>query len=156
MTIKQLASKVGWGIDIIKPSLTSDGLLGAGVSYGGFENVMAIVSTNTPSTSVATLTVSFQKATVSNVASDNASSDWSAIGSDCSIVAAAYSASTVGYVGVLDIAIPASDNAAGGAIRASVLTPGEGLTIDGVGVVYILYNGSQMYPNSDFAPTYWP
>lgn len=155
MSIRQLGSKIGYGIDIIKPSLTSDGLTGTGITFSGFENVLAIVSTNTPSTSAAVLTVSFQKAIAAPVASDNAASDWAAIASDCSIVAQAYAASTSTYVGVLDIQIASSDSAGGG-IRASVATPGEGLTIDGVGVVYILYNGSRMFPDTDFPVTNWP
>ena len=138
----------------VKASLTSDGYTGSAFTFDGYDKVLAIVETATPSTSVATLTVSFQKAVAYNVATDNAATDWGAIASDCSIVAATYAASTNTYLGVLEITIPASDSS--GCIRASVLTAGEGLTIDGLAITYILFGGSDIRPTTDYTPVYWP
>ena len=154
MSIRQLASQVVVKHGGTKGSLTSDAYTGLECDFTGFENVLAIVETATPSTSVAVLTVSFQKQIAAGYATDAAASDWAAIASDCSIVAQAYAASTTTYLGVIDITIPSSDTQ--GSIRASVLTPGEGLTVDGLTVTYICYNGSQMHPNTDYAPAYWP
>jgi hypothetical protein len=154
MSIKQLGSKVKVANGGIKPSLTSDAYTGTAVRFTGFDRVLAIVTTATPSTSAAVLTVSFQKQTVADIATDIASTDWAAIASDCSIVAATYTASTSTYTAAVDIAIPSSDQS--GFIRASVLTPGEGLTVDGLAITYILYGGSDQYPSTDYTVTYWP
>lgn len=154
MGIQSIAGQAVVAHGGVKASLTSDAYTGTEVTFTGFEKVLAIVETATPSTSAAVLTVSFQKATAAAVASDNASSDWAAIASDCSIVAAAYAASTSTYLGVVEITIPSSDTYGG--IRASVLTPGEGLTVDGLSITYILFGGSDLYPSTDYAPTYWP
>lgn len=154
MSIRQLASQVVVKHGGVKGSLTSDAYTGLEADFSGFENVLAIVESATPSTSVAVLTVSFQKQVLFATASDAAATDWAAIASDCSIVASAYAASTSTYLGVIDIIIPSSDTQ--GSIRASVLTPGESLTVDGLSVTYICYNGSQMHPNTDYAPAYWP
>ena len=154
MSIRQLGSKVKVASGGIKPSLTSDGYTGTAVRFTGFDKVLAIVTTETPSTSVATLTVSFQKQTITDISTDIASTDWAAIASDCSIVAATYTASTSKYCAAVDITIPSSDSA--GFIRASVLTAGEGLTIDGLAVTYVLYGGSDQYPCTDYPVTTWP
>ena len=138
----------------VKASLTSDGYSGLEIPFTGYEKVMAIVTTATPSTSVAVLTLSFQKNIVTDVSTDGASSYWSVFGSDCSIVAASYAASTSTYCQAVDITIPSSDSS--GMLRVSVLTPGEGLTVDGLAITYILYNGSGDYPTSDWTPVYWP
>jgi hypothetical protein len=138
----------------IKASLTSDAYSGTEVSFTGYEKVMAIVTANTPSTSVAVLTFSFQKNIVTDVSTDGASTDWAVFGSDCSVVAAAFVASTTKYCQAVDITIPSSDSS--GMLRCAVLTPGEGLTIDGLAITYILYGGSGMYPTTDWSPVYWP
>lgn len=151
---KELSKQVLVKSGGVKASLTSDGYTGDVVKFTGYENVMACVVSNTPSTSVAVLTLSFQKNIVTDVATDAASSDWAAIASDCSIVAQAYAASTSTFTGVVDIKIPSSDSS--GLIRASVLTAGEGLTIDGLAFVYVLYGGSDIHPVSDYTPTIWP
>lgn len=148
----QLSTRAKVAFDLCKASLTSDGLTGAGVTFTGFESILAIVATNTPSTSVAVLTCSFQKAILYDVSSDNASSDWSAFDSDC-YVTSTYAASTNTYLGVIDIKIPSSDSS--GCIRANVLTPGEGLTIDGISVTYVLYGGSDQYPSTDYTYSTW-
>lgn len=150
----ELAKNVLVKQGLCKASLTSDGLTGSAVPFSGYESVLAIVTTNTPSTSVAVLTVSFQKNIVTDIATDAASTDWNAIASDCSIVAASYAASTSVYTGAVDIKIPSSDQS--GLIRASVLTPGEGLTIDGLAIVYVLYGGSDIRPCTDWSPSSWP
>ena len=139
------------GIDV---STNSDGYTGRVVKWTGYEKILAIVTTETPSTSAATLTFSFQKNVVTDVATDAASTDWIVFGSDCSVVAATYAASTSVYVGAVDITIPSSDTA--GLIRCSVLTPGEGLTIDGLAVTYFLYGGQEALPTTDWQPVYWP
>ena len=151
---KELSKQVYVKTGGVKASLTSDGWTAGVISFSGYENVMACVVSSTPSTSVAVLTMSFQKNIVTDIASDAASSDWAAIASDCSIVAQAYAASTTTYTGVVDIKIPSSDST--GLIRASVLTPGEGLTIDGLAIVYVLYGGTLIVPNTDYSPAIWP
>lgn len=138
----------------VKASLTSDGYTGLEIPFTGYEKVMAVVTSATPSTSAAVLTVSFQKNIVTDISTDGASTDWAAIASDCSIVAATYAASTSTYCQAVDITIPSSDTS--GMIRASVLTPGESLTIDGLAITYVLYNGSDRHPTTDWAPSYWP
>jgi len=138
----------------VKASLTSDAYTGLEIPFTGYEKVLAIVTTATPSTSAAVLTLSFQKNVVTDISTDGASSDWAVFGSDCSIVAAAYAASTSTYVGAIDITIPSSDDS--GMLRCAVLTPGEGLTIDGLAITYVLYNGSSRHPTSDWSPVYWP
>lgn len=154
MAKRQLAADCKVVKDLVKASLTSDGLTGDGSTFTGWEKCLAIVASNTPSTSVATLTVKIQKATLYDVSSDNASTDWSDIATDCMIEAATYATSSVGYLGAIDITIPSSD--ASGCLRSSVLTPGEGLTIDGLSVVFLYYNGSDKRPCSDWTPQYWP
>jgi hypothetical protein len=154
MLIKELAKQVKVASGGVKASLTSDAYTGTVVAFTGWNNILAIVTTATPSTSVATLTVSFQKNVVTDISSDAASTDWAAIASDCSLVAATYAASTSVYQGIVDIKIPSSDSS--GMIRASVLTPGEGLTIDGLAITYLLYGGSDIRPNTDYTYTTWP
>ena len=154
MSIRSIAANAMVVNGGVKASLTSDAWALAYCEFSGYEKVLAIVTTNTPSTSVAVLTVQFEKATLT--AKDQVYSDCTlaAIDSDCSLVAKTYAASTSTYLGVMEITIPSSD--AFGMIRASVLTPGEGLTIDGIAVTYILFGGSNVRPTTDYTPVYWP
>jgi hypothetical protein len=139
----------------IKVSLTSDGYSGKEIPFTGYEKVMAIVTGMTPSTSVAVLTFSFQKNVVTDISTDGVASDWAVFGSDCSVVAAAFAASTTQFCQAVDITIPSSDSGPG-MLRCVVLTPGEGLTIDGLAITYVMYGGSGQWPTTDWAPVYWP
>ena len=154
MSIRSLAANAVVVNGGVKASLTSDAWALAYCNFSGFEKVLAIVTTNTPSTSVAVLTVQFEKATLTDRRQVYSDCTFAAIDTDCSLVAKTYATSNATYIGVMEITIPSSD--AYGMIRASVLTPGEGLTVDGIAVTYIMFGGSLQKPSTDYTPVYWP
>ena len=140
-----LPSNAFFGLGVAPQTVDTTGAVaGAGVALDGFNFAQCLVSAGTPLDSDTILTITFQKNSVTNVASDAASTDWSALGTVTYSVTFTDSTSTAAGIYWIDLV---KHGLSTGLLRAST-TVSEADTAN-LATWWIFTKPSQKLPDSD-------